>query len=83
MEQQFGPDHPDRLLLTDEAAQFLRLTPRALENWRNKGDGPPYIRISHRCVRYRLGTLVDWLGKRTSAESPEDGDRAGQEPEAA
>lgn len=62
---------PDRLLLADEAAQFLRLTPRALENWRSKGDGPPFIRISHRCVRYRFGTLVDWLSKRTSAESSE------------
>ena len=75
MEHQLEPDHPDRLLLPPEAAERLRLTSRALENWRNKGDGPPYIRISHRCVRYRLGTLNDWLSKRTSAESSEAGEK--------
>ena len=44
---------PHQTLLTpQEAADFLGLTPRFLEVRRYRGDGPIFIRISGRVIRY-------------------------------
>jgi hypothetical protein len=51
----------DKLLRQEEAAQMLNLSPRALEAWRHRGGGPRFLRISGRCIRYRLGDLHAWL----------------------
>lgn len=41
--------------LIDEkvAAEFLGLTGRTMQKLRQRGDGPRYVRISSRCLRYR------------------------------
>ncbi len=36
------PNEAQTLLTTDEAAQFLRLSPRTLERYRVEGTGPKY-----------------------------------------
>jgi hypothetical protein len=48
----------DALLDESKAATLLDVTPRALQAWRQRGGGPPYVRISSRCVRYRRRDLV-------------------------
>ncbi|MCU7838650.1 MAG: DNA-binding protein [Candidatus Thiodiazotropha sp. (ex Troendleina suluensis)] len=49
-----------RQMNTIEAANFLDLTPRMLELMRQRGNGPIYLKISPRCVKYRLKELIDW-----------------------
>ena len=63
---------PHALMNQKEAASFLGLSHRTLENWRLKGGGPAFVRMSHRCVRYRLEALLAWLDKRetTSTSAP-------------
>ena len=51
---------PDALVLEQFAADFLGVTPRALQKWRMTGAGPRFVRISSRCVRYRRRDLVEW-----------------------
>ena len=51
----------ERLLTSQEAADFLRLTPRFLEMRRFRGGGPPFIRVSGRCVRYLKSDLREWV----------------------
>ena len=34
-------------------AEFLDVTDRSLQKWRQTGDGPKFVRISARCVKYR------------------------------
>ena len=53
-------DQNDRLLTAQQAAEYLGLTPRFLEMRRFNGNGPPYIRISSRCVRYQMSDLRIW-----------------------
>jgi hypothetical protein len=48
------------LMTTEEAARWLRSAPRTLERWRHSGKGPKYIRLTPRCVRYRLADLEAW-----------------------
>ncbi len=52
---------PERLLTPIQAADFLSLTPRWLELKRYQGDGPPFVRVSARCIRYRLSDIEDWV----------------------
>ena len=44
-----------------EAAHFLGLRPQTLANWQWLNEGPPFIRISERCVRYDVNELVAWM----------------------
>lgn len=63
---------PHALMNPEQAANFLGISHRTLENWRLKGGGPAFVRMSHRCVRYRLEALLSWLDKReaTSTSAP-------------
>jgi len=55
---------PDRLLSEKQAARYLGFTPRALQNWRLRGGGPAFVKVSARAVRYRLSDLADWVNRR-------------------
>jgi predicted DNA-binding transcriptional regulator AlpA len=49
------------LLTQDDIARAFGLSPRTLEAWRVSGDGPPYLRLSGRCVRYEQSEVEAWL----------------------
>lgn len=50
----------DRLITEKAAADFLGYSVRALQNWRVRGGGPKFVRVSGRSIRYRLRELNDW-----------------------
>jgi len=52
------------LLTQSEAAQVLGVRPATLNFWRARGEGPPFVRISKRCVRYRCADLQAWIDAR-------------------
>ena len=52
---------PVPLYTTAQAAEHLGLQPRTLEVRRWNGEGPPFVRLSARCVRYRLADLDEWI----------------------
>lgn len=54
----------DTLLTTNEAADYLRVSPRTMEDWRRTGAGPVYVSLARNCVRYRFGDLVQWITRR-------------------
>jgi predicted DNA-binding transcriptional regulator AlpA len=49
------------LLNTAKAAAFLTLKKSTLESWRYQREGPPFVKLGKRCVRYRLSELEKWL----------------------
>lgn len=49
------------LLAPRAAAQFLGITPRTLKDWRLKGTGPRFHRLSDRTVRYRRSDLEAFI----------------------
>ena len=51
------------LLNEKQAAEFLGLTPRVMQAWRTRGGGPVYVRLSHRCVRYRPEDLEAFVAE--------------------
>lgn len=69
-----GPTRRIPLLTEIEAADYLQLTPRALQAWRYKGRGPRYVKISARAVRYRLEDLNGWIESRLRSSTSDPGD---------
>lgn len=49
---------------TEAAAVFLDVTPRKLEQFRQHGNGPKFIRVSKKCVKYRLKDLIEFQEER-------------------
>jgi len=52
------------LLCEKRAAELLGFTPRFLQSRRMRGDGPQYVRISQRAIRYRVTDLEKWVEQR-------------------
>jgi hypothetical protein len=67
----------DDLLTTQEAADFLRVSPQFLTIGRHRGYGPPYQRVSPRLILYRRGGILDWLKERTHRCTSEYAETAG------
>lgn len=63
---------PNVYLTNDEAAEFIRQSPRTLEKWRSEGRGPAYI--PGRPVAYLLADLEAWkLARRTIPTNTKSG----------
>lgn len=55
--------HEDLLFNTQQVAEWLQVSRNWLEAGRSRGYGPPFVRIGRR-VRYRVGDVKAWLGRR-------------------
>jgi predicted DNA-binding transcriptional regulator AlpA len=64
-------DDPDRLIDEREAAGFLCYSVRALQNWRVRGGGPRFVKVSGRSVRYRRRDILAWIEERTRSNTSE------------
>ena len=65
------------LLLTEtEAARILGFSPRTLQKWRIRGDGPSYIKLcdGKGPVRYRRRELDSFLDDRLRHSTSDTGD---------
>jgi hypothetical protein len=67
---------PQRYLTNDEAAEYLRLSPRTLEKQRVLGGGPKFRKFGRR-VMYAVADLDAWAAER-SFESTSDPEYAEQ-----
>ena len=56
-----------------EAACFVGLVHRTLQQFRQKGGGPLFVRISSRCVKYRRIDLRAWTEDRLRTSTADMG----------
>ncbi len=55
------------ILLTEkEAAKILGFSIRTFQKWRGTGDGPQFVRVSARAIRYRREDLEAFIEARVS-----------------
>ena len=59
-----APAQPQRYLTNDEAADYLRLSPRTLEKQRVIGGGPRFRKFGRR-VMYTVADLNVWADSRS------------------
>ena len=55
----------DTMLTTPQAALRLSVSPRTLETWRLRRQGPAWVAIGRRAVRYRASAVERWIVGRT------------------
>lgn len=53
------------LLTPEEVASILGVAPSTVQRWRRLKQGPPFIRVGHRTVRYDRDTLEAWKQQQT------------------
>ena len=53
------------------AAEHLSVSPRTLEHWRRVNQGPPYVKLGTRIVRYRISEIQNWLASTTHTHQGE------------
>jgi phage terminase Nu1 subunit (DNA packaging protein) len=70
----------EKLIRTAEAAMLLDVEPRTLAAWRQRGVGPPVIRLTERTLRYRLRDVREYIAahNRPAAAGAGDGTEAAE-----
>lgn len=61
---------PDELFTEQQTATKLKHSPRTLQGWRRRGEGPHFIK-SGRSVRYRAGDLAQWIANNRARSTAE------------
>jgi predicted DNA-binding transcriptional regulator AlpA len=59
------------LLTPKEASKLLKVSLSWLAKARMRGDGPQYIRISRRSIRYSEAALLQWMKSRQRLSTSE------------
>ena len=65
-------DYWNALIDEKAAADFLGLSERTMQSYRQRGCGPPYLALSSRCLRYTRIKCKGWAEDkiRTSTSDP-------------
>jgi excisionase family DNA binding protein len=56
----------DQLLTTKQLAALLAVSEQLVEIWRHKGEGPDWVVLGPRCIRYKRSAVLAWLNTRAS-----------------
>ena len=65
---------PEEMLLDESrAAQLVGVNVRTMQQWRRLGNGPRYISISRRCVRYSKRLITEWIAAREVSSTSDSG----------
>lgn len=59
------PLPPDFYVTERSLAERTGTSARMWQALRQQGKGPPYVRLSSRCIRYQWGAVQEWLANRT------------------
>jgi hypothetical protein len=57
------------LLTPAEAASLLSVTEKVLERWRSTGDGPTYVRLTRKTIRYRTSDINAFISGNVRANT--------------
>ena len=60
---------PEPLLSPRAVAARFGVTPKTLERWRSTGEGPRFVRVSRRVVRYRRADVETFIAARVVAST--------------
>lgn len=60
-----GAVHDSKYLSEHELSALLKVSTRTIQRWRASGDGPPFIRVGAKSIRYELSSCKTWTEQRT------------------
>jgi excisionase family DNA binding protein len=59
-------------LTTEQVAELLKVKRSTLDQWRHKGEGPPYVKIGA-TIRYKKSSLLEYLDSSTVQSNEANG----------
>ncbi len=62
--------HNDNLMTPSEVSKYLGIGLSTLALYRATGDGPQYIKVLRRLVRYRRCDVDEWLNTQAQIKKP-------------
>lgn len=62
----------EQLLTEADLATMLKTSQRAVQAWRTRGGGPPFIYVG-RLVRYTARAVDTWIASRTRVSTSDEG----------
>lgn len=65
------PDYINKMINEQIAAEYIGHSVRALQNWRVRGGGPKFIKVSGRSIRYRRLDLNEWANSKLVSSTSE------------
>ncbi|MHC2088754.1 helix-turn-helix transcriptional regulator [Methylobacterium sp. CM6244] len=67
----FPRERTSKLLNEHQAAALLNVAVKTLRNWRCRGDGPVFVKLGAKSIRYRDHDLADFIDRdvRTSTSN--------------
>jgi excisionase family DNA binding protein len=71
VQQKSVPPIVIKLLTPKEAAELLKVSQSWLAKARMRGDGPAYVKVGERAVRYSEATLLQWMKSRQRLSTSE------------
>ncbi len=71
-------ENEDQLVCTKRMAKLLGVSTQWLEIGRVHGYGPPFIKLTPRMVRYRIGDVKKWLADRVYHSTSEYNSNSGE-----
>ena len=75
-EQPEDIDYWHSLIDENETAKFFGVTTRTVQNWRQRGDGPEYIRLGAKLIRYTRIRLKSYADARMRKSTSDPGQAA-------
>lgn len=73
MKQNDNNSEQNELLTEVQVANLFSVSPRTIQDWRQKGTGPSPIFLTTRKIRYKHSDLVQWLNKKSNNSFREGG----------
>ena len=70
------PEYWHALIDENVAAEFCDVTPRSMQKFRQTGEGPPFVRISSRCIKYTRFNCRTWYLKLLRSSTSDPGEAA-------
>ena len=72
-----NPAWLDEAVNTAEASRITGIPVCTLHTWRSRGDGPPFLKLGRKSVRYQRRTLFEWMAARQRRNTADKGNGHG------
>jgi predicted DNA-binding transcriptional regulator AlpA len=58
-------NEPDEYVDDKTLAKTIGMSLETVQQWRTRDEGPPFVRVGPRCVRYRASDVREWMASNT------------------
>ena len=57
----------------NQVSKLLNISPKTLRNWRVQGEGPKFVKLSNRLIRYRRVDIDTWADSHVRSSTSDRG----------